>query len=105
MSSSPEFVRYINEQLSPAGDITYKKMFGEYGFYCGGKFFAMVCDDQFFVKITKAGKALMPDCPTAPPYEGGSPCFLIEELDDRDFLAQLTKATCADLPAPKPKKG
>ena len=49
-----ELTAYIAEQFGGAGEITYKKMFGEYGLYCGGKFFAMVCDDRLFVKITDA---------------------------------------------------
>lgn len=92
------------EQLGGAGDITCRKMFGEYGVYCDGKFFACVCDNQFFVKITEAGKEFVPDCETAPPYEGARPYFLITDLDDREFLKKLTQITCAALPAPKPKK-
>ena len=46
MASNPEFVQYIADQLKEAGIITYRKMFGEYGIYCDGKFFATVCDDQ-----------------------------------------------------------
>jgi len=56
MASSLEFVTFVSEQLSDAGNITYKKMFGEYGFYCDEKYFACVCDNQLFVKITESGK-------------------------------------------------
>ena len=31
MASSLEFVSFVTEQLSGAGTITYKRMFGEYG--------------------------------------------------------------------------
>lgn len=34
MASRPEFVQYAADQLSGAGAITYRKMFGEYGVYC-----------------------------------------------------------------------
>ena len=60
MASSQEFVQYAADQSSGAGRITYRKMFGEYGMYCDGKIFALVCDDQFFIKITNAGKRLAP---------------------------------------------
>ena len=49
MSSSQEFVQYAADQCSGAGRITYRKMFGEYGMYCDGKIFALICDDQFFI--------------------------------------------------------
>ena len=104
MASSLEFVEFVKEQLRQAGIITHKRMFGEYGIYCDGIYFSCICDDRFMVKITQAGKELMPDCPTAIPYEGGSPMFLIEELDDVVFLGLLTRETCAQLPLPKPRK-
>ncbi|HOI59362.1 MULTISPECIES: TfoX/Sxy family protein [unclassified Methanoculleus] len=104
MASTPEFVEFVAEQLGDAGVITYRKMFGEYGVYCNGKFFACVCNNQFFVKITEAGKEFMPDGETAPPYEGARPYFLIDELDDREFLKELVQRTCAALPARKPGK-
>ena len=50
MASNPDLVQYIADQMSRAGEITFKKMFGEYGLYCNGKFFAMVCDDRLLFK-------------------------------------------------------
>ena len=104
MASRPEFVQYIADQLSGAGNITYRKMFGEYGIYCDGKIFGVICDDQLFVKVTEAGKRLGPDLETAAPYEGSKPYFLIENVDDRAYLTRLVAETCQELPAPKPKK-
>ena len=54
MASKAEFVEYIADQLSGAGQITYRKMFGEYGMYCDGKIFALICGDELFIKITEA---------------------------------------------------
>ena len=45
MASKIEFVEFMADQLREAGTITYKKMFGEYGLYCNGKIFAVICDD------------------------------------------------------------
>ena len=66
MASTLNLVVFIADQLSSAGEIVYKKMFGEYGLYLNGKLFGSVCDDQLFIKPTKAGRALAPDCPLAP---------------------------------------
>ena len=104
MASRLEYVQYVAEQLSGAGEITYKKMFGEYGLYCDGKLFANVSDDQLFVKITEAGRSLFPGLPEAPPYPGAKNCFLIEDVDDRDFLTALTRTTCQALPEAKTKR-
>ena len=77
MASNPEFVQYIADQLAPAGQVTYHKMFGDYGVYLDGKMFALVCDDQLFIKITKEGAALAPQLPKAPPYDGAKDYFLM----------------------------
>ena len=104
MASKIEFVQHIADQLSEAGQITYRKMFGEYGMYLDGKIFAVICDDQLYVKITEAGKKIAPDLETAPPYEGAKNYYLMEDVEDRELLTKLVKATCAELPLPKPKK-
>ena len=104
MSSNLDFVQYIADQLSEAGIVTFKKMFGDYGMYCNGKIFALVCDDQLFVKITESGKRLAPDLPVVPPYDGARPYFLIEDVDNREFLTNFIIATCEELPLPTPKK-
>ena len=104
MASKLEFVEFVADQLREAGEITYRKMFGEYGIYCDGKFFATICDDQLFFKITEGGRRLMPDLEEGIPYHGAKPHFLIEELEDRERLAELVQVTCRELPVPKPKK-
>ena len=56
MASKAELVQYIADQCSGAGAIRTLKMFGDYGIYCDGKIFGLICDNQLFIKITKAGK-------------------------------------------------
>jgi len=104
MASSLDYVEYVCDQISGAGEITYKKMFGEYGVYCNGKIIGVICDNQFFVKKTEAGAAICPDCEEAAPYTGAKAHFLIENVDDRQLMARFIAATYEELPAPKPKK-
>ena len=99
MASRLEFVEYVLEQLQGAGTITYRKMFGEYGIYCDGKFFATICNDQLFFKITEGGRKFWPELEEGIPYHGAKPHFLVEEK-----LAGLAQVTCQELPMPKPKK-
>ena len=103
MASNPEFVQYIVDQCGGAGNIESRKMFGDYGIYCDGKIFGLVCDNGFYVKPTDAGRKLLSTEDLRPPYEGAKPYFYIEDVDDRDYLAALVKATCSALPEPKPK--
>ena len=103
MASSLSYVEYVMEQMSGAGSITYKRMFGEYGLYCDGKYFGVVCDGRVLVKITPAGEALLPGCPRGIPYEGGGEMFL-PDVEDRGTLEELVRVTCAALPVKKPRK-
>lgn len=104
MSTRPEFAAYVCDQLREAGEISARKMFGEYGVYCDGKVIGLICVDQFFLKKTPAGAALLPGCPEAEPYPGAKPCLLIEDLDDPEQMGRVVRAVWEDLPVPKPKK-
>jgi TfoX/Sxy family transcriptional regulator of competence genes len=89
-----------------AGDVSCKKMFGEYGIYCEGKMVASVCDDKLFVKQTIRGRAYIGDVVEAPPYPGAKPGFLIssEKLKDHEWLSELIRVTAEELPIPVKKK-
>ncbi|WP_346704215.1 GNAT family N-acetyltransferase [uncultured Agathobaculum sp.] len=97
MASHPDFVNFVAEQLREAGTIRSRKMFGEYGLYCDEVFFAVICDDQFFVKITPQGEAAFPDLPKAPPYEGANDSFLVEDVENQELMTRLTRITCEAL--------
>lgn len=42
MASNPDFVQFIADQCAKAGDITTRKMFGDYSIYCNGKIFGVI---------------------------------------------------------------
>lgn len=111
MASQASFVEFVLDQLSSCEGITAKKMFGEYAVYSGEKMFALICDDQLFIKPTDQGHSLLQTSNTfseAPPYPGAKLWFLIDSdiLDDRDRLTALATTTISALPVPvkKPKK-
>ena len=104
MASSSDFVQYIADQCAGAGEIVAKKMFGDYGIYCDGKIFGLICDDGFYLKPTDAVRPLLRTVEMRPPYEGAKDYFYITDVDDRDDLSQLVRKTCKALPEPKKKK-
>lgn len=104
MASSLEFMEYVIDQIKDIGEITYKKMFGEYCVYYKNKVIGLVCDNQFLIKKTLAGKEVLPNSEERPPYEGSKPCIIIENLEDRDMLKEIILKTYQELPEPKPKK-
>ncbi|CDZ78444.1 Regulator of competence-specific genes [Legionella massiliensis] len=105
MSSKQSTVDYILEQITRAGTIRAKKMFGEYAIYCEDKVVALVCDDQLFVKPTQAGKAFISNYIEGTPYPGAKPYLLIsgEMWDETEWLTELIKITTSELPLPKKK--
>lgn len=103
MASNIEFVEFVADQLRDAGNIRYQKMFGEYGLYCNGKFFAVILDNQLFIKFTDEVKEMYPNLPIAHRYGAGNH-FLIDDIENREMLTKLVTVTCDALPEPKPKK-
>ncbi len=106
MASDESFVKFIIEQIENAGEVHYKKMFGEYAIYSGKKIVALICDDKLFVKQTEGGRAFIGDADIvkAPPYPGAKLCFLMEDkFEDKEWLSNLIRITEKELPAPKPK--
>lgn len=105
MASTQNFVDFVIEQIENAGEITAKKMFGEYGIYADGIIFGLICDNKLFVKPTISGREFIGNVVEAPPYEGAKPAFLIEDqIEDREWLSELIRISVKELPEPKPKK-
>ena len=93
MASNTDFVQYIADQCSGAGEITYKKMFGDYGLYCQGKIVGLICDNRLYLKPTEAVRDMLQTIDLQPPYPGAKDYFHIEEVDDRNYLSRLVTAT------------
>ncbi len=65
MSTRPETLAFLLDQLGDWPSLRTRRMFGEYCVYVGDKPVAFVCDDLLYVKPTDAGVAMM-----APPVWG-----------------------------------
>lgn len=105
MASETIFLDFVVEQIKNSGEITAKKMFGEYSIYSDGKLFGLLCDNKLFIKPTNSGRKFIGNVVEAPPYEGAEPSFLIEDkIEDSEWLSELVSISLNELPAPKPKK-
>ena len=104
MACNADFVQYVIDQCSGAGEITVKKMMGDYCIYCKGILFGLICDNNLYVKVTEAGRSVLKEEVLRPPYDGAKDYFYIEDVDDRDYLALLIKTTLPHLTLPKAKK-
>ena len=98
MASTQEYLNFILEQLSKLSEISYRMMMGEYILYYQGKVFGGIYDNRFLVKITKSSSALLPNASKEQPYEGAKEMLLVDEVEDKDFLAKLIKSMSEELP-------
>lgn len=104
MASTKDYLDYVLEQLSCVDEISHRAMMGEFVLYCRGKVFGGIYDNRFLVKPVKAAKRLMPDACLELPYEGAKKMLLVDNIDDREFLAELVNAVADELPEPKKKQ-
>ena len=104
MASSKEYLDFILGQLSELDDVSYRAMMGEYIIYYRGKIIGGIYDDRFLVKPTKSAAAMMPNANLELPYDGAKEMLLVDDVDNKEFLAELLEAMYAELPAAKKKK-
>lgn len=102
MASDLEFVEFLADQMAGAGEISHRKMFGEFAVYCAGKVVALVCDNKLFVKPTPGGRKHVGTPVEGFPYPGAKPWLWIEDaFEDREWLAELIRITASEVPAGK----
>ncbi|MBQ0052607.1 MAG: TfoX/Sxy family protein [Treponema sp.] len=98
MATTKEYHDYIMECLNKAGEVTSKKMMGEYCLYFNGILFGGIYDNRLLVKQTDTSMKLLSDCPLELPYDGSkSPMFLVSEFENADFMKELLEGMIGDL--------
>jgi DNA transformation protein len=106
VATAQNTIDFLLDQLSVLGEVSAKKMFGEYCLYFAGKPVGLVCDDQLYLKPTKTGKEKLVSVVEGSPYPGAKPHLLItaDQWEDSEWLCGLVQATARELPIPKPRK-
>lgn len=108
MASSAEFIKFVADQVSAAGDnIRYRKMFGDYMLYCDDRPVLLICDDTVYVKQIPETMAIFsahcitPDAGV--PYNGARPHWILD-IENIDLSVDMVRELARVLPVPKPKK-
>jgi TfoX/Sxy family transcriptional regulator of competence genes len=101
MASSKEYLGFILEQLQELDGVTFRPMMGEYIIYLNGKIVGGIYDDRFLVKTTPSSEKMLSQREI--PYEGAKEMFLVDNVDDKQFLKTLLEAMFPELPNPKKK--
>ncbi|MDR2860507.1 MAG: TfoX/Sxy family protein [Elusimicrobiota bacterium] len=103
MASNFDFLSFVIEQIKNAGEISYKKMFGEYTIYSNKKPIFLVCDNIVYVKILPCVKPFLANAQTGIPYKGAKEHYIVD-IDDSKALSDIARAVEKVTPIPKLKK-
>lgn len=96
MSTSKEFKDYVIEQLSSLENVTCRPMMGEFLLYQDGTLFGGIYDEKLLLKEVDGVRKY--NLPQVVPYASAKrTMFYVEELDDTEKLAELVRATVAEL--------
>ena len=80
MATTKEYYEYVMECLNKAGEVTSRKMMGEY------------CQQ------TETSKRLLADCPLEYPYEGSKTLmFLVSEFETPELMKELLEGMYKEL--------
>lgn len=105
MATSKEFHDHIVESLQSAGEITTRKMMGEYCVYYQGKLVGDICDNCLLLKPTESVLRLMPEADRQYPYEGSKTLMVVvEDVENTELMTEVLQEMYKELPEPKKKK-
>lgn len=104
MATSTQARDYIVEHLSKAGDISTRKMMGEYLVYFKGKLVGNICDNCLYLKPMDSALRLLPDAERDYPYDGSKTLMIVVDgVEDTEQMSAVLHAMYEELPAPKSK--
>jgi len=103
MASSIEFLNFVCEQISGAGSVRFRKMFGDGMVYLNDKPVILVCDDIAYVKKLDCIADLMTNASTGIPYDGAKEHYILD-IDNADFAKEVVLKVESVTPLPKSKK-
>lgn len=94
MASSHDYLIYVLDLLREVDDVHYKKMMGEYIFYCGQIIFGGIYDNRFLIKKTESSSFLK--LKEVVPYPNAKPMLLIDS-EDSDVVKEIVDSVIKDI--------
>ena len=91
MASTKEYRDYVLGQLSEVSDVTCRPMMGEFLLYSDGVLFGGIYDDRLLVKIVPENEQYK--MTEEIPYDGAKPMYFVEDVDDKEKLAEIVEVT------------
>ncbi len=97
MTSSPDYLQFILNQLSDLSEITYRKMMWEYILYFHWKIIGWIYDNRLLLKPTKEIKNLIKNLEIQIPYPWAKPMIYVDNVDNSEYLKKLFETTYQEL--------
>ncbi len=91
MSTSFDYIQYIESRLPQNYYIRSKKMFGEYMVFIDEKPALLVCDNTVYVKQIDALSELLNQAEKGFPYQGAKEHYILD-IDDMKLVSDVIEA-------------
>lgn len=103
MATSKDYIEFVLEQVKDFGDVTARKMFGEYMVYFSSKPILLVCDNTVFIKILPDTSKIMENAERSFPYDGAKEHYILD-IENRELLEKIIPVLIEITPLPKRKR-
>ena len=97
MTSSPDYLQFILDQLSDLPRITYRKMMWEYILYFHWKIIGWIYDNRLLLKPTERVKDLIENLEMKIPYPWGKPMIYVNNVDNTEYIENLIEIIYKEL--------
>ena len=105
MPTSKEMHDYILECLRRAGNVSTRRMMGEYCVYCEGKLVGQMYEGSLYLKETETTRSLLSGCPLEHPHGTKAAYYRADCFEDVQQMGEVLRGMIKELPEPAPKKG
>lgn len=103
MATAVDFIEFVCEQIRGTGEISYKKMFGEYMVYINAKPILLVCDSVVYVKPLDCIVDKMQRAEKGIPYKNAKEHYVLD-IDNADLSREIAAILEENTQVPKPRK-
>jgi len=101
MATSKDFLDYVLDCFRGIGEVTAKRMMGEYCLYFNGKLIGEICDNRVLVKSTPSSDSLLKNGKMEYPYPGSKTLMHVVDFEDHNLMEKLLIGLYHDLPEKK----
>ena len=103
MATSKDYIEFVLEQVRNFGDVSFRKMFGEYMVYFSSKPILLICDNTVFIKILPEISKAMENAERGFSYDGAKEHYILD-IENRELLEKIIPVLIEITPLPKRKR-